>query len=399
MKFNSLNIISKNLSFFVLAFSSLSFFVLNVALKDNLSAINYGLFSIFITYISLLSSFGMFGFEQTLLRTTLIKNKLEIQKNILYPSLIAICISSFIGVFLMKSNYDISISYILFYFLSIIVIVTKLSFNLYRLLSKFFLAQLVLNFWKIALTFVILYYIFLNNNFSLEFIFLLVLVFFAFSTLSLFGLVNKIQFIKQDSFSSLLKKSFLFFISLLTISLLGFGDRFFIESRFGLEILGNYFFFLNIFLFPFSLFQSYIGFKEIVSFKKNFSINLLNYKIINVLKSSFIFSLMLIFGFYLIDYFGLYNLEISSNLNIIIPLIILGNVKMVYSLLSSAIGALSNDKMLYKINIQSIMSLLLICPLMFYYSNTILLTIVFVIILWLVRCIIWYMELNNRSQI
>ena len=399
MKFNSLNIISKNLSFFVLAFSSLSFFVLNVVLKDTLSPIDYGLFSIFITYISLLSSFGMFGFEQTLLRTTLIKNKLEIQKNILYPSLIAIFISSFIGVFLMKSNYDISISYILFYLLSIIVIVTKLSFNLYRLLSKFFLAQLVLNFWKIALTFVILYYVFLNNNFSLEFIFSLVLVFFAFSTMSLFGLINKIQFIKQDSFSSLLKKSFLFFISLLTISLLGFGDRFFIESRFGLEILGNYFFFLNIFLFPFSLFQSYIGFKEIVSFKKNFSINLLNYKIINVLKSSFIFSLMLIFVFYLIDYFGLYNLEISSNLNIIIPLIILGNIKMVYSLLSSAIGALSNDKMLYKINIQSIMSLLLICPLMFYYSNTILLTIVFVIILWLVRCIIWYMELNNRSQI
>ena len=127
----------------------------------------------------------------------------------------------------------------------------------------------------------------------------------------------------------------MFFISLLTISLLGFGDRFFIESRFGLEILGDYFFFLNIFLFPFSLFQSYIGFKEIVSFKKNFSINLLNYKIINVLKSSFIFSIMLIFIFYLIDYFNFYNLQIFSNLDIIIPLIILGNIKMVYSLLSS----------------------------------------------------------------
>ena len=399
MKFNYLNIISKNLSFFVLAFSSLSFFVLNVVLKDTLSPIDYGLFSIFITYISLLSSFGMFGFEQTLLRTTLIKNKLEIQKNILYPSLIAIFISSFLGVFLMKSNYDISISYILFYLLSIIVIMTKLSFNLFRLLSKFFSAQLVLNFWKIALTFVILYYVLFNNNFSLEFIFSLVLVFFALSILSLFGLINKIQFIKQDSFPSLLRKSFLFFISLLTISLLGFGDRFFIESRFGLEILGDYFFFLNIFLFPFSLFQSYIGFKEIVSFKKKFSINLLNYKIINVLKSSFIFSIILIFIFYVIDYFGFYNLEISSNLNIIIPLIILGNIKMVYSLLSSAIGALSNDKMLYKINILSIMSLLLICPLMFHYSDTILQTIVFVIILWLIRCIIWYMELNNRSQI
>ena len=395
MKSNFLNIISKNLSFFVLAFSSLSFFVLNVLLKDNLSSIDYGLFSIFITYISLLSSFGMFGFEQTLLRTTLIKNKLEIQKNIFYPSLIAICISSCIGVFLMKSSYSINISYILFLLLSVFVIVTKLSFNLYRLLSNFFLAQLVLNFWKIALTIVILYYILLSNNFSLEFIFLLVLVFFAFSILSLFGLINKIQFIKQNSFSSLLRKSFLFFISLLTISLLGFGDRFFIESRFGLEVLGNYFFFLNIFLFPFSLFQTYIGFKEIVSFKKKFSINLLNYKIFKVLKYSFIFSLMLIFIFSLIDYFKLYNLEISSNLNIIIPLIILGNIKMVYSLLSSAIGALADDKMLYKINLKSILSLMLFCPVIFFYSNTLLITILFFTALWLIRCMIWYIELSK----
>ena len=395
MKFISLNIISKNFSFFVLAFSSLSFFVLNVVLKNNLSSIDYGLFSIFITYISLLSSFGMFGFEQTLLRTTLIKNKLEIQKNIFYPSLIAICISSCIGVFLMKSSYSINISYFLFLLLSVFVIVTKLSFNLYRLLSKFFLAQLVLNFWKIALTIVTLYYIIFGNSFSLDFIFSLVIIFFTFSTLSIYGLINKTQFIKQDSLSSLLRKSFLFFISLLTISFLGYGDRFFIESRFGLEVLGNYFFFLNIFLFPFSLFQTYIGFKEIVSFKKDFSINLLNYKIFKVLKSSFIFSLMLIFIFYLIDYFKLYNLEISSNLNIIIPLIILGNIKMVYSLLSSAIGALSDDKMLYKINLKSILSLMLFFPVIFFYSNTLLITILFFTALWLIRCIIWYIELSK----
>ena len=100
----------------------------------------------------------------------------------------------------------------------------------------------------------------------------------------------------------------------------------------------------------------------------------------------------------MIDHFGLYNLEISSNLNIIIPLIILGNIKMVYSLLSSAIGALSNDNMLFKINFQSILSMLLICPLMFYYSNTIFLTIVFVIILWLLRCVIWYVELKNKNH-
>ena len=398
MKFNLLNIISKNLSFFVLAFSSLCFFVLNVVLKDSLSANDYGLFSIFITYVSLLSSFGMFGFEQTLLRTAVIKSKLEIQKNIFFPSIIAIFISSFIGVFLMKNYYDIGVSYIMFFLLSIFIIVTKLSFNLFRLLSNFFLAQLALNFWKIVLTLVILYCILMNNNFSLEYIFIIIFITFSISIISILGWVKKIKFIKVESFSSLIKKSFLFFIALLTISLMGFGDRFFIEGRFGLEMLGDYFFFLNIFLFPFSLFQSYIGFKEIVSFKKNFSIIILDNKISKVLKYSFVFSIMLFFIFYLIDHFGFYNLEISSNLNIIIPLIILGNIKMIYSILSAAIGALSNDNMLFKINFQSILSLLLICPLIFYYSNTILQTIVFVIILWLIRCMIWYVELKNKNH-
>ncbi len=399
MKFNLLKIISKNLSFFVLAFSSLCFFVLNFVLKDNLSSSDYGLFSIFITYISLLSSFGMFGFEQTLLRTSSIKSKLEIQKNILFPSLFVICLSSSIGVFLMKSSFDINISYILFFLLSILIILIKLIYNLYRLISNFFLAQLVLNLWKIILTLIVIYFILYDYDISLNLIFHVVFALFSLSVFFVIKIYNKVRFKKLKNSYSLIKKSFLFFVAVLTLSLMGYGDRFFIESRFGLIKLGDYFFYLNIFLFPFSLFQSYIGFKEIVSFKKNFSISLLNHKIYNVLKSSLIFSIMLVFIFYLIDYFGLYNLQMSSNLNIIIPLIILGNIKMVYSLLSSAIGALSNDKMLYKINLKSILSLILICPIMFYYSNTILLTILFVIILWIIRCFIWYFELNKKIKV
>ena len=399
MKFNLLKIISKNLSFFVLAFSSLCFFVLNFVLKDNLSSSDYGLFSIFITYISLLSSFGMFGFEQTLLRTSSIKSKLEIQKNILFPSLFVICLSSSIGVFLMKSSFDINISYILFFLLSILIILIKLIYNLYRLISNFFLAQLVLNLWKIILTLIFIYFILYDYDISLNLIFHVVFALFSLSVFFVIKIYNKVRFKKLKNSYSLIKKSFLFFVAVLTLSLMGYGDRFFIESRFGLIKLGDYFFYLNIFLFPFSLFQSYIGFKEIVSFKKNFSISLLNHKIYNVLKSSLIFSIMLVFIFYLIDYFGLYNLQMSSNLNIIIPLIILGNIKMVYSLLSSAIGALSNDKMLYKINLKSILSLILICPIMFYYSNTILLTILFVIILWIIRCFIWYFELNKKIKV
>ena len=398
MVYNLLNILRKNLSFFVLALASFCFFVLNLLLKDSLSANDYGLFSLFISYISLLSSFGMFGFEQTLLRTSVIKSKLEIEKKIILPSLLSLFVSSIIGSLLMISNYEINMSFLLFFLLSIFVIITKLSYNLYRLLSSFVLSQITLNFWKIILTLIICYAYIMYYKYSLDFIFITIFLLFCISIFSIVGLFKKVTFSDKKKFKALFKKSFLFFIALLTISFLGYGDRFFIESRFGLSMLGDYFFYLNIFLFPFSLFQTYIGFKEIVAFKKSFSISILNEKIITVLTNSIVFSGFLFFIFYMVEFFGLYDLNIFSNLDIILPLIILGNIKIIYSLLSSAIGAISNDNMLLSINIKSIITLLIICPIIYFYSNTLFLTIIFIIILWLLRCIIWYVQLSNKNQ-
>ena len=394
-----LNILRQNLSFFVLALSSFSFFILNIILKDNLSPDDYGLFSIFISYISLLSSFGMFGFEQTLLRTSKIKSKLEIEKEIILPALLSIFLSSIIGTFLMLSNYDINMSFLFFCLLSFIAITTKLLYNFFRLLSRYILSQITLNFWKILLTIIVCSTYIIHYKFTIDFIFNTVLSLFAVSLLFAFFLYKKIDLTNTIKTTLLLKKSFLFFIALLTISLLGYGDRFFIESRFGLATLGDYFFYLNIFLFPFSLFQTYIGFKEIVTFKKSYSISILNKKISSVFKYSFFFSCVLFFIIYLVEFLGFYNMNMLSNLDIILPLIFLGNIKIIYSLLSSAIGAISDDNMLLRVNLKSIISLLIICPLIYFYSFNLLLTIIFIIILWVLRCIIWYYQLIKQTQL
>ena len=394
-----LNILRQNLSFFVLALSSFSFFILNIILKDNLSPDDYGLFSIFISYISLLSSFGMFGFEQTLLRTSKIKSKLEIEKEIILPALLSIFLSSIIGTFLMLSNYDINMSFLFFCLLSFIAITIKLLYNLFRLLSSYILSQITLNFWKILLTIIVCSTYVIHYKFTIDFIFNIVLLLFAISLLFAFFLYKKIDLTNTIKTTLLLKKSFLFFIALLTISLLGYGDRFFIESRFGLATLGDYFFYLNVFLFPFSLFQTYIGFKEIVTFKKSYSISILNKKISSVFKYSFFFSCVLFFIIYMVEFLGFYNMNMLSNLDIILPLILLGNIKIIYSLLSSAIGAISDDNMLLRVNLKSIISLLIICPLIYFYSFNLLLTIIFIIILWVFRCIIWYYQLIKQTQL
>lgn len=394
-----LNILRQNLSFFVLGLSSFSFFILNIILKDNLSPDDYGLFSIFISYISLLSSFGMFGFEQTLLRTSKIKSKLEIEKEIILPALLSIFLSSIIGTFLMLSNYDINMSFLFFCLLSFIAITTKLLYNLFRLLSRYILSQITLNFWKILLTIIVCSTYVIHYKFTIDFIFNTVLLLFAISLFFAFFLYKKIDLTNTIKTTLLLRKSFLFFIALLTISLLGYGDRFFIESRFGLATLGDYFFYLNVFLFPFSLFQTYIGFKEIVTFKKSYSISILNKKISSVFKYSFFFSCVLFFIIYLVEFLGFYNMNMLSNLDIILPLILLGNIKIIYSLLSSAIGAISDDNMLLRVNLKSIISLLIICPLIYFYSFNLLLTIIFIIILWVFRCIIWYYQLIKQTQL
>ena len=393
-----LQLFNKHFSLLILSLASFSFFIINIFLKEQLNSEDYGVYSLLITYISLLSSFGMLGFEQTLLRNSVIKLKLEIDKALIVPIIFSALLVSLIGSFLMFNNYNLGLDISLIFLLSLMVILVKLIYNLYRLSSRFVTSQIALNFWKIALFFVVLFFFFFDYSLSLRDVFLSIIVFFFLSLFLFFGLINKVLFISNLDFQQVLKQSALFMLTLFTISLISFGDRFFIESRFGLIVLGDYFFYINMFLFPFSLFQTYIGFKEIVSFKKDFQITVLNSKLLFILKNAIYFSLFLFTTLYLVDYWNLYNFNISSNLNIIIPLIFLGIIKIAYSLLSAAMGAICSDDMLFEVNIKSILSILVVMPLIYYFSFNISITLIFIIALWLIRCFIWYNQLQKNEN-
>jgi hypothetical protein len=393
-----LQLFNKHFSLLILSLASFSFFIINIFLKEQLNSEDYGVYSLLITYISLLSSFGILGFEQTLLRNSVIKLKLEIDKALIVPIIFSALLVSLIGSFLMFNNYNLGLDISLIFLLSLMVILVKLIYNLYRLSSRFVTSQIALNFWKIALFFVVLFFFFFDYSLSLRDVFLSIIVFFFLSLFLFFGLINKVLFISNLDFQQVLKQSALFMLTLFTISLISFGDRFFIESRFGLIVLGDYFFYINMFLFPFSLFQTYIGFKEIVSFKKDFQITVLNSKLLYILKNAIYFSLFLFTTLYLVDYWNLYNFNISSNLNIIIPLIFLGIIKIAYSLLSAAMGAICSDDMLFEVNVKSILSILVVMPLIYYFSFNISITLIFIIALWLIRCFIWYNQLQKNEN-
>ena len=96
-----------------------------------------------------------------------------------------------------------------------------------------------------------------------------------------------------------------------------------------------------------------------------------------------------------IEYFGIYDLKIKSNLEIVLALIFLGNIKIIYSLLSSVIGAHSDNSMLYNINLKSICSILILAPVIYYFSYSVFLVIIYIIILWVIRCLIWYNQIQK----
>jgi O-antigen/teichoic acid export membrane protein len=279
--------------------------------------------------------------------------------------------------------------------ITLLVILTKLISNLFRLLSMFTFSQIALNLWKLALFLVLLILIFRGESINIKDINSIIFLLLVVTMFMVFFIIRRVKFSHTISIESFFSQAFLFLLSLGTISLINYGDRFFIESRFGLDELGSYFFFINLFLFPFTLLQSYVGFKELISFKLLYNHSLLVKKLNQILRYSILFAIFLFVFAFLIDFFGFYKIDLLKNLQMIVLFLILGIIKVIYSIFSSAMGAICDNKMLYKTNMYSIISILLLIPVIYYYATTITITIMFLIVLWIIRCIIWYKQLSS----
>ena len=396
LKSKQLDFINKHFSLLVLVLASGAFFLTNIILKEHLSSENYGLYSIFITYISLLSSFGMLGLEQVIMRNSkILSDKVIISKNLLIQIILSILFVSILGSYLFINNYNISATYIFLSIFTLLVILTKLISNLFRLLSMFTFSQIALNLWKLALFLVLLILIFRGESINIKDINSIIFLLLVVTMFMVFFIIRRVKFSHTISVESFFSQAFLFLLSLCTISLINYGDRFFIESRFGLDELGSYFFFINLFLFPFTLLQSYVGFKEIISFKLLYNHSLLVKKLNQILRYSILFAIFLFVVAFLIYFFGFYKIDLLKNLQMIVLFLILGIIKVIYSIFSSAMVAICDNKMLYKTNMYSIISILLLIPVIYYYATTITITIMFLIVLWIIRCIIWYKQLSS----
>ena len=377
----------------MLLLASLIFFLLNIILKANLSLEDYGNYALLLTFISIASSLGLLSLEQLILRFSILKNDqyFYINKKIL----ISFCISTvlFIVIFSIIGRHYFSISSFLLMFLALGSILLMLLYNIYRLIKRYVYAQIIYNSWKFVLFICIVYLI--NSQVSfLQIVNILVITFIIltlfFSIIFLYTYKIKVY---ENQKEEIILMQLSFFISMLIMTTLGYGDRFIIEYYLNVEELGKYFYYITVVLFPYILFQSYFGFKELPQFRENFSSEILKTKVLKAIIFGFLLSLLIgvfLFCFNSLNLQFIEKLKIE-NYNLILILMLTGIIKITYSILSAAVGATSNNKIIKKLNFYSIIAIIVIVFIFFIINIKSIESIaILYLIIWLFRSFLYY---------
>ena len=151
---NLLIFIKKHASFTIIVLGAVAVFLVNIVLKMVLSQEQYGEYSLFISYLQLMVTFGLLGFDQVFLRISEAVDKKTIQtsKKLIIIILIVWAIFglfSSIGFMSFFSGLEINSIYIVICTLS--VTASIFLYNIFRLNSSFLISQFLLNNWRFIL--------------------------------------------------------------------------------------------------------------------------------------------------------------------------------------------------------------------------------------------------------
>ncbi|WP_339696532.1 oligosaccharide flippase family protein [uncultured Marixanthomonas sp.] len=398
------NLAKKHSSFLVIVIGAFAVFAANILLKNILSPKAYGEYSILITFFQVISSFGLLGFEQVFLRISEVKKQGVIQTDKTLCGLLFFVwlLFGIVGSYFFQTTFsDINLPYAYFLFATISITLSMFLFNVYRLNTNFTTSQLFLNSWKILLFILCIIFLWkhINNielfvkilTYSLIGVFIFQ-IFYTFKTIS-FNFLNKQSPLKLYLFG------FHFFISLLTITFIGYSDRFIVKSQFGAELLGEYFFLATLFLFPYSLIQGYVGFKELVAFKKEGSLKQLNKKLTQINILGLILGVLIILGAILVNKIGvLPYININDNVYLIIIFLATGIVKLNYSLFSALFGARADIKTIKNANLQSLIFIAIIGALFYRMFTSIELVALAFLLFWISRTGIFIYNLKKQFK-
>jgi len=394
----------KHSSFLVIVIGAFSVFAASVLLKKVMSPNDYGEYSLLVTFFQLLFSFGLVGFEQVFLRISEVnkKNIIETDKTLSIILVLVWILFGFVSSFLFTAYFsEIELPYGYFLGCTLAITFSMFLFNVLRLNSDFTMSQLLGNSWKIVLLLFCLVFMVYNltnielfvkiTTFSLGAIFIAQL---------LYGL-KKISFSFKKIYAkkSLGLYAFQFFISLATLTFIGYSDRFIVKNELGSVMLGEYFFLATIFFFPYALIQGYIGFKELVAFKKQATLRGLSKKLLKINGMGILLGIAIVVVSLILNKIALFPyIAISENTLLILIFVITGIVKLNYSLLSALLGARGEIKTIRNANLQSFLFIAIIAVTFYSFLNSVEQIAFAFLLFWISRAFIWNYNLRKQFK-
>ena len=400
------SLVKSNLSLAIIVLGAITFFASNIILKEVFTSVNYGIYSVLITYFSGIYLLGILGSEQGFLRFshTTKDNEIGTHKVHLNLILIIIVFNTFLFSFLFNKYYpEIPISFFLLLISTFSMILLLFLFNILRLNSSFITSQFYSNLWKFALFILSSFYVIFKHKSIENFVEILCSVIVLSSILAGFHIKKKIKFvyINEISYKEILISSFHFSLAIFAFTLLLFSDRFLVESKYSLDVFVHYFYLTNFYLAPYSILQNYIGFKQLIKFKKEFFIK--DYQRFNrkIVGFGLFFSIVLLIGSFLMDYFGLLKLEFNKNASVILLLLGTGITRLYSSAILSAFEAKTNIITLRKSNLYILTITIFVIVIVEFYINRLELILAFYLLIWLIRSLIHnkllMMQLNSTK--
>lgn len=344
-------IISKSfghLSFLIMCAGSGALFISNILAKNLLTPQDYLSLSYLITITTILSSFALGGMEQLIVRYgTYSDKKLTIDKTSFICIIAAMTIALIASPITIRAIFPNSLNAAWIFFLTFCFCLSLINYNIFRISSKFIKAQISSNAWKFALLLGVIICIFGTID-SFQNILL--------TCIAVTGILN--IYLSAKHFNSLtvistktstLSTGLAFSFSLAIMTVLGTFDRVLAERLSGASLFAEYVYFSMIIIYPFNMIASYIGFKEAVFFKTNFSSSLIKQKSWNVLVKITI--LFLLFGGSLYIVSPLINLNVTW-LNMLLSYALVCT-KCIYSIFSSVMGSRASAGEIWKANLYS----------------------------------------------
>jgi O-antigen/teichoic acid export membrane protein len=381
-----------------------SIFLVNIVLKATLSDFQYGEYSIFITFLQVCISFGFLGLEQVFLRLSEVRDdKLLTDKKLLKITfVVGLLFSLLLSAVFSKIFLKIQVATTLLMLLTFSTSLMMFLYNIVRLKKQFVVAQLFNNMWKyivLVITGILLIGGNVNTKTLIE-----IFTYVSIGSATFFSIyvIKNIPFKFTNSFelSAIYKYSFHFVISMLSITFIGFFDRFYIKAFFGSEAFGDYFYLATIFYFPFALLQGYVGFKELVFFKTNASLPILKRKLRNINVLSVIIAIAIYGAAYVLnDLEVIPAIDFTSSGSVILILMALGVLRINYSMLSSVLGATGSIKIIRNANIQSLVFILLIFAAGSNYLISVEAVAFCILLVWISRILVWYFNAVKQLKI